>query len=231
MILNNADDMMYGNREISRVCCGDATVWQRGDIPPEYTPINTYYMSGAGSFNTHVRPSGPDLRVEASICMHDYHMPDYSDSVILGGFNSAPLPTNENPLSHFYLWLFNTDLRATLMTGDGAYTSCTAEIHGIELERFYTIVAEYSNTEISLTVDAETDTVENSLYIPVPPRDLWLGSNGDPQEGGSKSFAHMSVQYLRIYDHGELVFSLQPVVRNSDGTRGFYDPVSGEFYA
>lgn len=41
MILNNADNIMFGDSEVSKVYCGDAVVWQR--IPAEVIECVQYY--------------------------------------------------------------------------------------------------------------------------------------------------------------------------------------------
>lgn len=69
MILNNADNVMLGENEVSKIYCGSALVWERGGsiLPPGYTQKEYLQTNGEQVINTEYTPQTDVFKAEMRV--------------------------------------------------------------------------------------------------------------------------------------------------------------------
>lgn len=231
MILNTADNVMFGDIEVSKIYCGNVIVWQRGGgrvLPEGYTAINGYYMEQS-PFNTNFRPTSGILRLETEITINSS-----GSQEIIGGFGSDPYDLRDT--GSFATWISGSSgayvfHASTFGSPHGSYihNNCVSSTYsGNEFE----INATLSSTLNSISVNGNLTElpISEAQTIEVFERDVWIGSNGDPAPLGDDEYFYGTIHYLKLYDNTTLARDFVPAVRDSDGQSGLYDFVTEEFY-
>lgn len=229
MILNTADNVMYGDIEVSKVYCGDVVVWQRGGgrvLPEGYTASDGYYINQS-PFNTNFRPSSGVLKVEAGLTIVD----SGAAMMLVGGFNSDPYGLRDSGTVEIGYYSNPSDFKFYVYTmkNVGWYVNdvCWSNSHA---GSSFDISAVASSSKLSVTVNGDyTETIAVN-QAPVLERDIWIGCNGNPVYGGTMDYMTGTINYLKLYDNTTLARDFVPAVRDSDGQAGLYDFVTEEFY-
>ena len=207
MILNNADNVMIGSTEVSKIYCGSAVVWERGGgiLPPGYTQkeylqssgeqvIDTGYILQSSIFKveTQIEPTNVSIRDIALISNNTFGIDIYySQLYFWTNSNSHPLYSGMllSADTVFDIVIENTDSNKSMNT-NGNVTA-------------YNAPGQLAQTERNLTI----------FQSPT-----W----GNAFQG--------KMYYCKIYDNDVLVRDLVPAVRDSDNKPGFYDLVTNQFF-
>lgn len=218
MILNDADNIMLGSTEVSKVYCGDALVWERGGrvVPTGYDEIEYYRTSSYETLNTRMRPTSGTLRYELTYLAHSF---SYSNDMLLGGFNSDPYNLRDVCSIYVFIWENGT-------LGMQEWTGTWHDLYPVgvaPLNTVLTVSGVFSAGYMALTVGGQTYSTTNAV-APLE-RDVWLCSNG-----GNGYSPDINVYSLRLWDGGALMRDMVPVQRESDNKYGMWDFVTQDFY-
>lgn len=228
MILNTADNVMFGNSEVSKIYCGNAVVWERSGrvLPAGYTAINGYYINQS-PFNTNFRPTSGVLKVEAGLTIID----SGAEMRLVGGFNSEPYDLRDSGTVAIGYYSNPNDCKfySHTLKKDGGYVedTCWSDSH---TGSSYEISAVASSTKLSVTVNGDYTETVTVNQAPVLERDVWIGCNGNPAHGGSMYYMTGTIHYLKLYDNTTLARDFVPAKRDADDQEGLYDFVTQQFY-
>lgn len=214
MILNNADNVMIGSTEVSKIYCGSAVVWERGGsiLPPGYTQKEYLETSGEQVIDTGYTPQTDVLRIEARIMYGQSRDKAIVQSRLFGLWTNA---------SQIYLYT-NSNSNALFTTGSQ-----------LQNNQIFDFVAENNATQKLVQIDETQYTNTNTAQIADANNPIYLlaskYSNAQPISNFDYFYTGR-MYYCKIYDNGVLVRDLVPAVRDSDNKPGFYDLVTNQFY-
>lgn len=218
MILNNADNVMIGSDEVSKIYCGSVIIWERGGsiLPPGYTQKEYLQTSGEQVIDTGYTPQTDIFKAEMRIM---YQVQQYK--VLIG----SRLINLWAQISILDLWTDNNR--------NGLYSN--AALINMEADHIYDIIIEHNAVNKVLEINGVefTDTnitqiadvgADNPFYLFATKYD-----SGQPISNFN-SFYTGRMYYCKIYDNDVLVRDFIPAVRDSDNKPGFYDLVTDQFF-
>lgn len=216
MILNNADNVMIGSTEVSKIYCGSALVWERGGsiLPPGYTQKEYLQTSGEQVIDTGYTPQTDILRIEMRILYQLQQYKVFIDSRLISLWAQTSI---------LDLW--------TDTNGNGLYSN--AAIITMTSDEIYDIIIEHNTTNKILKInDVEfSDTNVTQIADTNNPIYLLAGKYSNAQPITNFDYFYTGrMYYCKIYDNGVLVRDLIPAVRDDDSKPGFYDLVTNQFY-
>lgn len=214
MILNNADNVMLGSTEVSKIYCGSAVVWERGGgiLPPGYTQKEYLETSGAQAIDTGYTPQTDVLRIEARIMYSQSRDKAIAQSRLFG------------------LWTYTASLYLyTNLNSDALFT------RGSQLQnnQIFDFVAENNATQKLVQIDETQYTNTNAAPVADTNNPIYLlaGKYSNAQPISNFDYFYTGrMYYCKIYDNDILVRDFIPAVRDSDSKPGFYDLVTDQFF-
>lgn len=215
MILNNADNVMIGSDEVSKIYCGSAVVWERGGgiLPPGYTQKEYLQTSGAQAIDTGYTPQTDIFKAEMRVGWTIENNKSLIDS------------------SRFNFMKANYRVYWYTASNNTAYY-----ISGINMQNNidYTITIETTGSGQSIQVDdvISSNTAKPAIAATDAPIYLFAThyqNNGQPWPT-DREFVTGKCYYVKIYDNNILVRDFIPAVRDSDSKPGFYDLVTNQFF-
>lgn len=214
MILNNADNVMLGSTEVSKIYCGSALVWERGGsiLPPGYTQKKYLQSSGEQVIDTGYTPQTDVLRIEARIMYVQLHDKTIVQSRLFG------LWTN---MSNIYLY---TNSNSDALFAQGAQ---------LQNDQIYDFITENSANQKLIQVDETEWTNTNAAQVADTNNPIYLlaGKYSNAQLISNFDYFYTGrMYYCKIYDNSVLVRDFIPAVRDSDSKPGFYDLVTNQFF-
>lgn len=209
-------------------------VYKNYDLPDDYQQ-QALTFNGSRAISTLIAPSvssAGSFRVEAVITPRAYTNGLSSLGMIIGGFGSSPYDGGiHNTIQLGFIGDGGTNngkLGAWARGAHGTSERYALTSASVSLNVPHTIAAEFSSTDISLTVDGVTTSATNVHSIPA--RDVWIGANGNPQNAGDVCYGVFDLSWIKLFVDGAIVGDFIPVKRTSDSATGLYDRVRQDFY-
>lgn len=214
MILNNADNIMIGTDEVSKIYCGSAVVWERGGgiLPPGYTQKEYLQSSGAQVIDTGYTPQTDVLRIEARIMYGQSRDKAIVQSRLFGLWTNA---------AQLYLY--------TNSNSDALFTAGSQ----LQNNQIFDFVAENDATQKLVQIDETQYTNTNAAQIADTSNPIYLlaGKYSNAQPISNFDYFYTGrMYYCKIYNNDALVRDFIPAVRDSDSKPGFYDLVTDQFF-
>jgi hypothetical protein len=215
MVLNNADNVMLGENEVSKIYCGSAVVWERGGsiLPPGYTQKEYLQTSGEQVIDTGYTPQTDIFKAEMRV----------------GWF----VETNKALVnsSKFNFLKYGSQVYWQTMSNNDAYFSNGSTLNN---DNDYTLIIEKTDTEKIMQIDDRIWNKSSNAVIAATSAPIYLfathyQNNGQPW-ATDREFITGKCYYCKIYDNDILVRVFIPAVRDSDGKAGFYDLVTNQFF-
>lgn len=226
MTINEADNVMYGDTEVSKVYCGDALVWERGGgrvVPAGYEELEyyrNYDTNYAYACNTEFRPQSGTLKFECKVAPHQF-----GDKVFIGGYLSDPFAYAD--LSTFQVMeYYGQKARLGQIFTDetgrvGRYLTTGNDTFPVDAPAI--LSGTFSSGFQELILNGVP--YQQNLGYAVLPRDVWIGSNGS-----YATASLITIYYIKLFDGDTLARDMVPVQRESDGAYGLWDFVTQSFY-
>jgi hypothetical protein len=178
-------------------------------------PINTHFKSNSGI-----------LKVEADVTVASI---DATMSII-GGYNSEPYSTSS--LSHgIYVKPEDGENAAGVVAYIFDPDQGTKAVGvKISIARYLNIRATISEKDINVSCQGKSAPMTYLDEYRSIPREIWIGSNGDPVHGKNLQYLTGTIHTMKLYDDTALRRDFVPVKRNSDGQEGLFDFMTRKFY-
>lgn len=215
MILNNADNVMLGSTEVSKIYCGSAVVWERGGgiLPPGYTQKEYLQSSGAQVINTGYTPQTDIFKAEMRV----------------GWFVESNKSLVDS--SKFNFLKYGSQVYWQTMSNNDAYFTNGSTLNN---DNDYTLIIEKTDTKKIIQIDDRIWNKNNNAVIAATNAPIYLfathyQNNGQPW-ATDREFVTGKCYYCKIYDNDVLVRDFIPAVRDSDSKPGFYDLVTDQFF-
>lgn len=214
MILNNADNVMLGSDEVSKIYCGSVVVWERGGgiLPPGYTQKKYLQSSGAQAIDTGYTPQTDMLRIEARIMYGQSRDKAIAQSRLFG------------------LWTYTSLLYLYTNSNSNALFTYGSQLQN---DQIFDFVAENSTTQKLIQIDETQYTNTNAATVADTSNPIYLfaGKYSNAQPISDFDYFYTGkMYYCKIYDNDVLVRDFIPAVRDSDSKPGFYDLVTDQFF-
>lgn len=246
MILNNADNIMYGSNEVQKVYCGDELVWERESpvpvrpVPPEYENMEYFTFPEAPNhrpINTLYRPTTIPAKMETRIKMSKYFPTGSTMAYLIGGYNSAP--TSYQDKYTFYVVFSEASGTIGLvpeivgqLSNSTSTTVLQAPLTAPALGSWVNISTEWDLQNVKITAgDRSNQNYSYTKFKSFIARDVWIGSNGEPTSATANTCFTGDMAYFKLYKgDGTLARDMVPAKRKSDSREGFWDFVTETFY-
>lgn len=215
MILNNADNVMVGSDEVSKIYCGSVLVWERGGsiLPPGYTQKEYLQSSGEQVINTGYTPQTDIFKAEMRV--------------------GWVVETNKSLVdsSKFNFLKYGSQVYWQTMSNNDAYFTNGSTLNN---DNNYTLIIEKTDTEKIIQIDDRIWEKSSNAVIAATDAPIYLfathyQNNGQPW-ATDREFVTGKCYYCKIYDNGVLARDFIPAVRDSDSKPGFYDLVTDQFF-
>lgn len=196
-------------------------------IPTEYTQIDYATKKGTasvqGKFNTGIRPTADDVKIEMKVKIGDEAQA--SGQTTVGSFYACQSRASANsPITGLSGSSSSNGINGNV-NGQLITSSITRIKDHIDL-----IIHEYKNGSQTLYVKDLTtnteDTQTGTYTFAAPTKNLFIFGNTTTTNNLNNNNA---IYYCKIWESGTLVFDAVPVIRNSDNLVGLYDKVSETF--
>lgn len=225
MILNSADNVMFGSLEVDKVYCGGALVWQRNTspIPEGYTELSYIQSSGEQWLNPLM--AQPQLTDEVQVqCSFAFATIGSSWQGVVSVNNSIYPSVNDG-----YCMYFGADSSAFLVktshpSGSDATSASPSLTPAVGVDYIADITLGASSTGVTVDGTSFISTIAHGIDIP-----FLLFASKPSGDWGHIELASIKMYYCRIYKNGTLVHDLLPCRRDADGKIGMYDIVAGAF--
>lgn len=207
MILNHAENIMLGSREVQKVYLGSQLIWKR---EPNFQLLDFIRTTNRQYFNTGYIPND-NTRIECEVLLMDNY----------DGFGQDLFGT-----SKFYLQYNNYGSHAVSVSF-GVRTVSGSK----SLPYFRKIRIVLDNQ--ALAWYGEDGTLIDSISIPAGSFQtnafpLWVGCRN--QSGNIYNFGEFCLYSFKIYENNSLMMNFVPTKRISDGVSGMLDTLTEQFY-
>lgn len=238
MILNDVDNMMLGNAEISKLYLGSTPIWERSGggrvLPAGYTETGYCEFSGSKA-PTGFTPSNGKLMIDAGLSVTKNNT-FFNVCVLSGSGYDSPWVSI---IRESEQWGAGPDERIIMYLGAKIMSSnniiqakCNFIGEHDPRNAGFNFRASLSFNEISIQIDNQniiTETASSYLTggLSCP---IWIGSDSDG--------LYAKIRYLKLYDDAntnivldptKLMRDYVPAIRNSDNKTGLYDFVTHQF--
>ena len=215
MILNNADNVMLGENEVSKIYCGSVLVWERGGsiLPPGYTQKEYLQSSGEQVIDTGYTPQTDIFKAEMRVGWFVERDKSLIDS------------------SKFNFLKYGSQVYWQTMSNNDAYFTNGSSLIN---DNDYTLIIEKTDTDKIIQIDDRIWSKSSNAVIAATDAPIYLfathyQNNGQPWTT-DREFVTGKCYYCKIYDNDVLVRDFIPAVRDNDNKPGFYDLVTNQFF-